>query len=390
MALAELSLGKSHTRDEASTPFRHVDWALLLMTAMLAGSGIVALWSQQQAIGKKPEALINKQGIALALGALGMFIIMSIDYRKLREYAHYFYIAICLALVAVRFVGIAHGGANAWFKFGPLELQPSELAKVTLVLMIATYAADDRGEKLPYDRFVKSLIIVGIPVAIVFKLQRDLGTASTMIAIAMGVLLMAKAPVKYIALITALTVMTIIGLVQSGYYESYQKDRLTSFIVVNQKPDSCSRAKQKEADVIQQVCYARQAVTLGRVTGAGFGKGLITGSGLVAVQDSDFIFSAISEQFGLIGSGALLLLYLLILLRCIRIAQIANDHAGSLIAVGAATLICWHVFENVGMNIGIMPATGIPLPLVSYGGSSSIAFLVLLGLVQSVHMRRYV
>jgi rod shape determining protein RodA len=388
--LAELDLGPARTRTESSTPFRHVDWALMFMTALLAAAGIFALWSQQQARGKKPEVLLNKQGIALALGALGMFIIMSIDYRQLREYAHYIYLAVCVALIAVRFVGIAHGGAKAWFKFGPLELQPSELAKVALVFMVATYAADDRGEKLPFDRFVKSLLIVGLPVAIVFKLQKDLGTASTMIAIAMGVLLMAKAPVKHIALITAMTVITIVGLVHSGYYAKYQQERVTSFIVVNKNPDSCARKTQKESDDIQQICYARQAVTLGRMTGAGFGKGLITGSGLVAVQDSDFIFSAISEQFGLIGAGALLLLYMLILLRCIRIAQIASDHTGSLVAVGAATLIAWHVFENVGMNIGITPATGIPLPLVSYGGSSSIAFLALLGLVQNVHMRRYV
>jgi rod shape determining protein RodA len=388
--LADLDLGPSRSRAESSTPFRHVDWALMFMTALLAAAGIVALWSQQQALGKKPDVLLNKQGIALALGALGMFIIMSIDYRRLRDFAHVFYLGICAALVLVRFVGVAHGGAKAWFKFGPLELQPSELAKVTLVFMVATYASNDLGEKLTFDRFVRSLLIVGLPVAIVFKLQRDLGTASTMIAIAMGMLLMAKAPAKHIALITVMSIITIGSLVRSGYYDSYQKDRVTSFIVVNKNPDTCARSTQKESDNIQQVCYARQAVTLGRMTGAGFGKGFIAGSGLVAVQDSDFIFSAIAEQFGLIGAGGLLILYLLILLRCIRIAQIASDHTGSLVAVGAATLIAWHVFENVGMNIGIMPATGIPLPLVSYGGSSSIAFLALLGLVQNVHMRRYV
>jgi rod shape determining protein RodA len=386
--LAELDLGSSRSRTESSTPFRHVDWALMFMTAALAGAGIVALWSQQQARGKKPELVLNKQGIALALGALGMFIIMSIDYRRLREYAHYFYLATSLVVFAVRFVGISHGGARAWFKFGPLELQPSELAKVTLVLMLAAYASDDRGEKLPFDRFVKSLFIVAMPVGFVL-MQPDLGTASTMIAIAMGVLLLAKAPVRHIALITVMSAVTIVGVVNSGYYSKYQQERLTAVYVANKQPNRCV---QKERPDIQQVCYARQAITLGRMTGAGFGKGLITGSdpALVPVQDSDFIFSAICEQFGLIGGGAVLLIYLLMLLRCIRIAQIASDHTGTLIAIGAATLIAWHVFENAGMNLGIMPVTGIPLPLVSYGGSSSIAFLALLGLVQNVHMRRYV
>jgi rod shape determining protein RodA len=381
--LADLSLGPSRTREESSTPYRHIDWALLLMTAALAGAGIVALWSQQQAIGAKPEALINKQGIALALGGLGMFIIMSIDYRKLRENAVFFYLATAALLVAVALVGVELNGAKAWFDLGPIQLQPSELAKVTLIFMLAAYTADDRGEKLPFDRFVKSLFILALPAGLVL-LQPDLGTASTMIAIAMGVLLLAKAPVRHIALITIMSVVTVVGLVQSGYYSKYQADRLTTFIEVNREPNQCDSNK------VRQVCYSRQAVTLGRMTGAGFGKGYITKSGLVAEQRTDFIFSAIAEQFGLIGGAALLGVYLLLLLRCIRIAQIASDHMGTLIAVGAATLIAWHVFENVGMNIGIMPVTGIPLPLISSGGSSTIAFLALLGLVQNVHMRRYV
>jgi rod shape determining protein RodA len=248
--------------------------------------------------------------------------------------------------------------------------------------MLAAYASDDRGEKLPFDRFVKSLFILALPAGLVL-LQPDLGTASTMIAITMGVLLLAKAPVRHIALISIMSIATIVGVVHSGYYDEYQADRLTTFIEVNKEPNKCDSNK------VRQVCYARQAVTLGRMTGAGFGKGYVTKSSLVAEQKTDFIFSAIAEQFGLIGGAAVLLIYLLMLLRIIRIAQIANDHMGTLIAIGAATLITWHVFENVGMNIGIMPVTGIPLPLISSGGSSSIAFMALLGLVQCVHMRRY-
>jgi rod shape determining protein RodA len=215
-------------------------------------------------------------------------------------------------------------------------------------------------------------------------LQPDLGTASTMIAITMGVLLLAKAPVRHIVLITALSIATAAGLAQSGYLNKYQKDRFDALVKVNANPNRCDNK------IVHQVCYARQGVTLGRMTGAGFGKGYITRAGLVPEQNNDFIFSAIAEQFGLVGSGGLLVLYLLMLLRCIRIAQLAPDHMGTLVAIGAATLMAWHVFENVGMNIGIMPVTGIPLPLVSYGGTSAISFLILLGLVQSVHMRRYV
>lgn len=352
------------------------------MTILLAGAGLMALWSQQTAVGNRPEAILNKQGIALAVGALGMFIIMSIDYRQLREYAHYFYLGTCTLLALVLVAGVEQFGARAWFDLGPVQLQPSELAKVTLVFLLAAYASDDRGEPLPYDRFVKSLFILFLPLGLVL-LQPDLGTASTLVAITMGILLLAKAPARHIALITVLAVCTVVALVQSGYLQKYQQDRLTSFITANQQPNRC------DEDALRQVCYARQAVTLGRVTGTGFGEGLITKGGLIPVQESDFIFSAIAEQFGLIGAGAVLLIFMLILLRCIRIAQISPDHAGTLIGVGSATLIAWHVFENVGMNLGMMPVTGIPLPLVSSGGSSTIAFLSLLGLVQNVHMRRY-
>jgi rod shape determining protein RodA len=371
------------TRSESAIPYRNIDWALLLFTILLTAAGLTALASQQRAIGRDPANLLNRQGIAIALGGLGMFIVMTLDYRRLREIAHLLYLGSCGMLVLVLVAGQEVNGAKAWFDLGPLQLQPSELAKVTLVFMLAAYAADDRGEKLPFDRFVKSLFIMAIPMGLVL-LQPDLGTASTMVAITMGVLLLARAPVRHIALITLMSVVTAVALVQSGYLAKYQSKRIEALVKVNKEPNKCDN------DDFRQVCYARQAVTLGDLTGAGYGKGYITKAGLVAEQRTDFIFSAIAEQFGLIGGGLLLLLYLVMMLRCIRIAQLAPDHMGTLVAVGAAGLLAWHVFENVGMNIGIMPVTGIPLPLVSYGGSSAIAFLILLGLVQSVHMRRYV
>jgi rod shape determining protein RodA len=176
--------------------------------------------------------------------------------------------------------------------------------------------------------------------------------------------------------------------------KGYQLDRITSYIhqeerLVKQVQKDGTIKMVSNKDQIQQVKYAKEAITLGRWTGSGFGEGLRTSSGDIPEQRTDFIFSAIGEQFGLLGAGALLTLYLIILLRIIRIAQIAPDHVGSLIAAGAATLLVWHVFENAGMNMGLTPVTGIPLPLVSFGGSSAIAFLSVVGLVQNVHMRRY-
>jgi rod shape determining protein RodA len=387
----------STSRSESSEPFKHMDWALLAITAALAAAGILALYSERLAKGAtaRPSAIstVNKQGISIALGVLAMLTIMSVDYRKLRSLAIVFYGASAALLVAVRLAGQEINGAKAWFNLGFFQLQPSELAKVTLVFMLAAYCSDDRGAKLPYDRFIKALMVLGLPLVLVLA-QPDLGTASTLVAITMGVLLVAKAPAKHIILVSLLSLATVYGVAQTGLVKPYQISRLTSFwnqeerLVDKKQPDGTIK-KVSNKDDIQQVKYSKEAITLGRATGSGVGKGLRTSSGDVPFQTTDFIFSAIGEQFGLIGASVVLGLYLLLMLRCIRIAQIAPDHMGSLIAVGAATLLVWHVFENVGMNMGMMPVTGIPLPLVSFGGSSTLAFLSLLGLVQNVHMRRY-
>ena len=370
----------SPDHDAFAVPWRHVDWVLLLISTLLVGAGMIAIWSQQVAQGVDPAILLNRQGIAVALGVLGMLTAMTVDYRKLRAFAPVFYGVACALLALVRVAGVERNGARAWFDFGPIQLQPSELSKVALIFMLAAYTAEDRGEGLPYDRFVKALVLAGVPMGLVL-LQPDLGTASTLVAIAMGVLLIARAPVKYIALITLLSIITAVGLVSSGFLAKYQVERLTSFINPTQEQLTVGAGLQQK--------YSKQAVTLGRMTGAGFGEGRTTRAKDIPEQDTDFIYSAIAEQFGLIGAGTVLLLYLLLLLRCVRIAQLSTDHLGSLIAVGAATLIAWHVFQNVGMNLGIMPVTGIPLPFVSYGGSSMISFLGAVGLVQGVHMRRY-
>jgi rod shape determining protein RodA len=383
----------STSRSESSEPFKHMDWALLAITAALAGAGILAIASERAAKGVDPTSTINKQGISVALGALAMVTIMAVDYRKLRNLAIVFYLGTAGLLVAVRLIGQEINGAKAWFNLGFFQLQPSELAKVTLVFMLAAYCSDDRGAKLPYDRFIKALMVLGLPLVLVLA-QPDLGTASTLVAITMGVLLVAKAPAKHILLVSVLSLATVFGVYKSGVVAPYQLSRLTSFIhqeerLVDQKQKDGSIKKVSNKDDIQQVKYSKEAITLGRATGAGYGKGLRTSSRDVPFQTTDFIFSAIGEQFGLIGASIVLGLYLLLMLRCLRIAQIAPDHMGSLIAVGAATLLAWHVFENVGMNMGMMPVTGIPLPLISFGGSSTLAFLSLLGLVQNVHMRRY-
>jgi rod shape determining protein RodA len=363
--------------------FRRVDWILLALTAALLGTGLLAIYGttapRRRTLGLDPMYWVERQATAVAIGLGAMVVVMAIDYRSLRRWAPVVYGG-CVALLAALFVaGTNVNGARAWFDLGGFQLQPSELTKVGLILMIAAYAAGERGEPLPYHRFVKSLLLLALPLALVVA-QPDFGTSSALIASVMGILLVARARLAHIALITLLAVASAGVIVYTDTLAKYQQDRLTYFI--NQEETKAN------ADLIRQVKFSKQAITLGRLTGSGLGDGVLTNRGDVPEQRTDFIFSAIGEQFGLLGATAVLVLYLLIGLRLIRIAQLATDAMGALVAAGAAALLSWHVFQNVAMNMGIMPVTGIPLPLLSYGGSSAISFLVLLGLVQSVHMHR--
>jgi rod shape determining protein RodA len=215
--------------------------------------------------------------------------------------------------------------------------------------------------------------------------QPDLGTASALVVIAMAILLVAGAQWKHIALVTAMAVISGALLIGTGQLARDQQDRLTVYVSQDSTPRT---PEQKRAQY--QLANAKAAIADGGLTGQGYLNGAYTNGAYVPEQHTDFVFSAIAEQFGLVGSVVLLALYGFVILRMWRIARLAKDQLGALIATGALALVAWHVFENVGMNMGLVPVTGIPLPLVSYGGSSVVAFLVLVGLVESVHMRRFV
>ncbi len=368
----------------ASSLLRHVDWGLIIATAMIAAIGLGAVYAARDQArldaGLDLSFWVKRQGIALVLGTIGMTVVMLIDYRRLRHFSQFFYLGAAALLAVVLVVGRkGKYGANAWFDVGPFQLQPSELAKVTLVFLLASFLANEKGEPLPFERFVRALFLLGLPMGLVL-LQPDLGTASTFVVITMAMLLIARARARHIALISAMALISVVALVGTGALASYQQERLTAFL--SQKPTV------NNENVIQQVGFAKQAITLGRLSGVGFTKGKTVNGGYLHVPQTDFIFPVVAEQFGLVGAGLLLMLYAFVMMRMLRIAHLARDHLGSLIAIGALAMLAWHVFENVGMTMGIMPVTGIPLPLVSYGGSSVLAFLVMMGLVQSVHIRR--
>jgi rod shape determining protein RodA len=279
-------------------------------------------------------------------------------------------------LMLLILMGVAQGLDRISFDLGPINFQPAELAKLTTLLVLAAFLAEERTDEVSYPRFVGGLILVGVP-SVLIILQPDLGSASVVVTIAMGVLLVAGAKPKYIALVSFLSVATVASAFLGGLVNSYQTERLRVFL-----------GKETDENSIYQVRNAIRAVGTGGVWGKGWLQGPLTNGRDVPVMWADFPFAAVGEQFGLIGCAALLALFAVALMRIWRIATLSRDLYGTYICAGVFTMLLWQVFQNVGMTLGIMPVTGLPMPFISYGGSGLLVYFAMFGMVQSVHMRR--
>ena len=384
-------------RRHPNDPRQHVDWLLFVAVVGLGAVGLLAIYSaryQSQTLnGLDPYFFVKRQGVALAVGLVGMFAVLAVDYRRWRDLAPWFYAATTISLVALLLVGQSRKGAVAWFEVGGFQLQPSEFAKITLILILAAYlGSGERADGLPFNRFVVALIIAAVPMGLTLA-QPDLGTASVMVAILMGILLVAGAQTKHILVISVMALLTIGVLVGTGQLDKYQQDRLLNFLRSNSSitvGNQDTELEQRLRESARQVENSETAISRGGLTGEGFLEGKMTNGGYVPEQHTDFVFAAVGEQFGLLGTMVVLLLFGLLGFRIFRTAQLAGDLTGTLLAAGVLVLLAWHVFQNIGMTMGIMPVTGIPAPLLSYGGSSTVAFLLAVGLVQNVHMRRFV
>ena len=307
---------------------------------------------------------------------------MSFDYDWWKDRSRFLYGVTIMLLVLVILVGAVSGGASLNFDVGPLRLQPAEFAKFTVLLTVAAYLGDDRSDVLPYHRFIIGLLLVGAPASLII-IQPDLGSASVLITMAMGIMLVAGAKTRYMFLITAVSIGTVGAAVATGLVNDYQLLRFTAFF------DQDSN-DPKLRDVIYQGRNAIRALATGGIDGKGWLQGPITNAkNDIPVQWADFPFSAIGEQFGLIGCAVVIGLYVLVLVRIWRIAHLSRDLLGTYLCVGVFSMLLWQVFQNVAMTVGLMPITGLPLPFISYGGSGLVTFFALMGLVQNVHMRRY-
>jgi rod shape determining protein RodA len=283
-----------------------------------------------------------------------------------------------LVLLAVKSpLGSTSKGAQAWFDVGPFQLQPSEFAKLVLIVTIAAYVAAHRGE-LDLRRLGIALAIAALPMGLIY-LQPDLGTALVFVAVLMGMLLVGGARPRHLVALTLVGVVAVVAVINLGVLKQYQLDRLGAFI----KPDADT---QRSAYNLNQ---SKIAIGSGGLAGKGLGKGPQTNLSYVPEQHTDFIFTVVGEELGFFGSSLLLVLFGIVVWRTWRAAALSKDLFGTLVCVGVLSMLVFQVFENAGMTMGIMPITGIPLPLFSYGGSSVIATFIGVGLVLNVHMRRF-
>jgi len=357
--------------------FRDFDWILLAFVLIICAVGTFEIYSatrQTKFIGFQ-----TKQIYWIIAGLILMFFASMVNYQALLENVHWFYIASILSLLAVAAVGTRVLGAKRWIKLpGGQHFQPSEWIKLVLILALAKYFSDLAGRDVGFRDIVKAFLIVGVPMVLVLK-QPDLGTSLTYIPVLICALFLGGIKFKHAISILLLGTLMIYPVWRWGL-KPYQKARLTSF----SEPEADPRGSGYQ---IQQSLIA---VGSGGLTGKGSMKGSQTQGAFIPIPYTDFIFAAYAEEHGFVGCLVVLLLYFIVLMRLIQNAQTAPDRAGTLIIMGVVAVLVFHILVNVGMVVGYMPVTGIPLPLMSYGGSSVLFTFLALGIVNNVRMRRFV
>jgi len=373
--------GLGNVRSSMGSPRHNIDWTLLAPVVLLSVIGVFAIYSATfWKVEGDPYWFTVRQVVYLVVAAVVMIAVMTFDYTLLRERAFFLYGCVIVSLLLVLSVGAIRGGARLSFDFRFFSFQPAEFAKPAVLLALAAYVSETRDATLDYTQFVRGMVILGIPTALVIT-QPDLGSAFVLIIGALCIFVMAGAKLRYLALMSMLTIMTVAAAVGAGVVDRYQLRRIEAFVNQNTTEEGLQQ-------FVFQVRYAKRAVATGGWFGKGYLDAPLTNGKFVPVQQSDFIFSAIAEQFGMIGAGLVLGLFGLLLFRIWRVAHMSKDIFGTYICVGIFGVVAWHTFQNIGMTMGIVPVTGVPLPFVSYGGSSLVAFAIMIGLVESVHMRR--
>jgi rod shape determining protein RodA len=375
------------TRPEGASRTRapRLDWMLMLAVAGLLAMGTLLVWSatvnRDDLTGGDPEAYLKKQLVNIAIGVVLGVLIIATDHRWVRILAPLVYLGSVVGLLLVLVMGSTINGSRSWLVLGGMSIQPSEFAKLAVVIGMALLVAE-RTEGSWKQRQVRHLdvlgmlAIAGVP-AVLILLQPDLGTMLVLAATVFGVVAISGAPRRWLVGLAGGAAGGALLAVQGGVLKDYQVDRFMAFTNPGLDPRGAGYNTEQ----------ARIAIGNGGIFGQGLFDGSQTKSGFVPEQHTDFIFTVAGEELGLVGSAILIALLGVVLWRALTIAMHADDLFGRLAAGGIAVWFGFQAFQNIGMCLGIMPVTGVPLPLVSYGGSSMFAGLMAVGLLQNIHLR---
>jgi len=352
------------------------DWTIFFISMIICAIGVLQIFSATH--DTVWQGSWWKQLLYIAAGIVLMWIVANIDYHALMTRVYPLYIASVVLLIAVLLIGKQAFGSTRWIALPEgIHLQVSEFAKIAIILLVARFLTELRGDVLELRDLLKLGGLILLPMALIAK-EPDLGTALTYIPIlAIGIFL-AGMPWKYwVAIALVLVVVVPVGYTS---LQGYQKARIVSFLDPERDPQGTG----------YQLIQSKIAVGAGGTWGKGVTKGSQTQLRFLPVPHTDFIFSAFAEEHGFVGVMAVLILYFVLLMQIVQNAQTAPDSAGMYVCMGVAALLVFHILVNVGMVVGRMPVTGIPLPLMSYGGSSIWSTFLMLGLVNSVRVRRFV
>ena len=355
-----------------------LNWGLIITMITLLIIGLINLYSISHREDSITTHLFYLQLIWIIIGLCIFFCVSFISYHFLSKIAYVLYFLNLFALVLVYFQGSTFGGARRWLDFGLLTYQPAETIKLALILILARILAAKRSwQEMNWTELIKPLMLIGIPVALIIR-QPDLGTA-LMILIITGSLITFSKVQKSILISTLALMLVTTPVVWSFGLKPYQKNRILTFLYPSQDPRGTG----------YNTIQSKIAIGSGKFLGKGFQKGTQSQLEFLPERHTDFIFSVLSEEHGFVGSLVTLFLFLFLVLIGFHTASQARDKVGVFLCAGMSFYLFWHIFINIGMTMGLLPIVGVPLPLLSYGGSSMVSTMAALGVISSVSWRRY-
>lgn len=357
---------------------QYFDWGLLCLTAMVAGMGLITLYSALNAGDQSAQSLLfTKQLIWYGAGLIGMVASFLFSYKSIERWGHVIYVISVGLLLCVIFFGKFVAGSKRWLILGPMSIQPSELAKIAVIVILSRYYAKQVNTNgFSIRELMTPVVLTLIPFALIVR-QPDLGTAMVVGLIAASMTVFAKIEKRTFICLSAGAILA--GPAAWLFLKGYQKQRILTFLDPNRDPLGAG----------YHIIQSKIAIGSGMLAGKGFLKGSQNALSFLPEHHTDFIFSVLAEEWGFIGALTVIMIFLLIIAWGLNIAYGCRDPFGTILSVGITAMIAWQVFINIGMVMGLLPVVGVTLPFISYGGSSVITMMIGMGILMNVSMRKF-